>query len=335
MLKIAERQHVDSETFHNDVVAANKPVVLRSLFHDWPAVAHCRGAASNTCQYLEKLDNGKPVYTIAAAPDAGGRFFYSPDLQGMNFKRGQIPLAQVLTQLLSFDGRESTHSIAVQALPVREVCPGFETENAVELLSNAVAPTMWIGNRGIVAPHYDVHRNLACVIAGRRHFILYPPEQIANLYPGPVLNAPGGVPISLVDPWNPDVDRFPRYTEAQAVAQEAILEPGDALYIPSLWWHGVAALDDVNVLVNYWWGGVGDNGISPNDCLLHGMLSIAGLDTAQRQAWRDFFDYFVFRNNADPAGHLPSGIEDIVATPSPEQVKTIRELLSGRLSKVP
>ena len=64
---------------------------------------------------------------------------------------------------------------------------------------------MWLGNRAIVAPHYDIHDNLACVVAGRRKFNLFPPEQIENLYPGPTLVTPGGVPVSMVDLNQPDM----------------------------------------------------------------------------------------------------------------------------------
>lgn len=331
--KIAEWQQVDFETFHNDIVPANKPAVIRSLVKDWPAVTQSRSSAAATCQYLEKLDIGTPVYTIAAPPEAGGRFFYCDDLKGVNFKRGQVPLAQVLGQLLAQSDEPSSHSIAVQALSIRDALPDFEAQNSISLMDDSVPPTMWIGNKGHVAPHYDVHRNLACVMSGRRQFILYPPGQIANLYPGPILDAPGGVPISLVDVWNPDFEKFPRYAKAQDVAQEAVLEPGDAIYIPSLWWHGVASLESVNVLVNYWWDGINPSGISPNDSLLHAMMALKGLDDSQRQAWREYFDYYVFRNGADPEAHLPSDLNDVVTSLSPEQDKAIREFLSQHLDE--
>jgi len=332
--QVAELGHVDSETFHSDVVSTNKPAVIRSLVKNWPIVERSADSPAATCQYLQEMGNGKAVYTIAAPPAANGRFFYSDDLRGVNFKRGQVPLEQVLAQLLAQSSDDApAHSIAVQALPVRDVLPQFENDNPVNLVDPAVPPTMWIGNRGLVAPHYDIHMNLACVAAGRRRFVLFPPEQIANLYPGPVLNAPGGVPISLVDPWDPDLDRFPRFAEAMAVAQEVLLEPGDALYIPSLWWHGVASLERVNVLVNYWWGGIAGSGISPNDSLLHGMLAISELDESQRQAWRSFFDYYVFKSGTDPVAHLPDGINDIVTSLSPEQARAVREFLSQHLDE--
>ena len=33
----------------------------------------------------------------------------------------------------------------------------------------------------------------------------------------------------------------------------ADLEPGDAIYIPTLWWHHVRSHSPLNILLNYWW----------------------------------------------------------------------------------
>ncbi len=333
MQKIKELSKAAIQSLQNHVGAANSPVVIRSLVEDWPAVTQGQKSAADICRYLENLDEGKLVYTIAAPPEAHGRFFYSDDLRNLNFKRGQIPLHQVLSQLLAQVDATEAHSIAVQSLPVKEILPAFDKHNPVPLPDKSVAPTMWIGNQGKVAPHYDVHRNLACVVAGKRQFTLFPPDQIANLYPGPFLGAPGGVPVSMVNISDPDLDRFPRYAMALEVACETVLEPGDAIYIPSLWWHAVESLESVNVLVNYWWGGMTGNGLSPNDSLLHGMLTIAGLDDSQRLAWRHFFDYYVFRTGEDPEAHLPADLPDIVTAMSPEQAESVKQLLAEKLRK--
>ena len=116
-----------------------------------------------------------------------------------------------------------------------------------------MSPRIWIGNRIRVAPHYDVKENVAVCVAGRRRFTLFPPGQIANLYPGPLEQTPAGTPVSMVDQHAPDLERYPRYAEAWTTAQQATLEPGDAIYIPYCWWHGVESLEPVSILVNYWW----------------------------------------------------------------------------------
>ena len=114
-------------------------------------------------------------------------------------------------------------------------------------------PRIWIGNRSLVSTHFDLSDNIACVVAGRRRFTLFPPEQLPNLYVGPLDHTMAGQPASMVELNAPDFERFPRFREALAAAVTAELEPGDAIYIPTLWWHQIEALAPFNILVNYWW----------------------------------------------------------------------------------
>ncbi len=51
----------------------------------------------------------------------------------------------------------------------------------------------------------------------------------------------------------PGDPRYPRFEPVRARAPSVELAPGDALYLPKLWWHAVEATDPFNVLVNYWW----------------------------------------------------------------------------------
>ena len=329
--KIQEWTNVDFDQFHNEIVPLNKPAVLRSLVANWPMVRAAKQSTDEAVDYLKSFDNKTPLYTIVGEPGINRRFFYRDDLQGVNFQSTQATLTTVLDNLLALQNSLAPHAIAIQAASVRDALPGFDEENKLALLDHAVAPTMWLGNSAVVAPHFDVHDNIACVVTGRRRFTLFPPDQIANLYVGPTLDAPGGVPISMVDLHAPDLDLYPNFPKALCVAQEALLEPGDAIFIPTPWWHAVEALDQVNVLINYWWGGLTDGALSPNHSLLHSMLTIAKLSPAQRESWRHFFDYFVFQTSGDPAAHLPDDLSDIVTTLSPAQRKNVYQLLKDRL----
>ncbi|MDQ0840028.1 hypothetical protein QFZ54_003881 [Sphingomonas faeni] len=40
-------------------------------------------------------------------------------------------------------------------------------------------------------------------------------------------------------PLAPDLDRFPRYALAAETARSAVLAPGGAIYVPTMWWHHV------------------------------------------------------------------------------------------------
>ncbi|MFT7528165.1 MAG: hypothetical protein ACI9LY_003325 [Arenicella sp.] len=329
--KIQEWTNVDFDQFHNEIVPLNKPAVLRSLVSSWPMVAAAGKSIDNAITYLKSFDQQKNLYTIVGDPDINGRFFYRDDLRGVNFQRTQATLSTVLDQLRALSSKENSHAIAIQAASVREALPGFDDNNSLPILAPSVAPTLWVGNAAMVAPHFDVHDNVACVVTGRRKFTLFPPDQIENLYVGPTLDAPGGVPISMVNLKNPDFDEYPKFRGALASAQEALLAPGDAIFIPSPWWHAVESLEPVNVLINYWWGGLQQGSLSPNHSLLHSMLTIAKLSPAQRESWRHFFNYFVFQTQGDPAAHLPSDLKDIVTELSPDQRSAVYEFLKDRL----
>jgi hypothetical protein len=143
----------------------------------------------------------------------------------------------------------------VQSALIADCLPRFADENRLPVLDPTVQPRIWFGSAVTTPTHFDESNNVACVVAGTRRFTLFPPEQIANLYVGPLGHAPTGTPISLASLANPDFKQFPRLREALANAFVAVLEPGDALYIPALWWHHVESLAKYNILVNYWWKG--------------------------------------------------------------------------------
>jgi hypothetical protein len=197
-----------------------------------------------------------------------------------------------------------------------------------------VVPRIWIGNRITVQTHFDLMENIGVCLAGRRRFTLFPPEQLPNLYAGPFELTPAGTPISLVDPLAPDLERYPRFAEAWAHARQAELEPGDAVYIPYAWWHGVEALEPLSILVNYWWkGALGtvDRTSSGMDCLIHGLLNLKPRPAELRQAWAALFDHYVFRPSESDVEHIPRHRRGVLAELSPEAARRLRNLLIARL----
>jgi hypothetical protein len=330
---LPECEAIDATSFAQELVPAYRPMVLRGLARDWPAVAAARTSPAELMAYLARFDSGAPVEAFLGPAAMQGRYFYGADMQGFNFERRKGPLAGVLDFLLRAADDPDAPCFYVGATPVPETMPGFDAANPMPLFARQAAmPRAWIGNRSTVTTHFDVSDNIACVVAGRRRFTLFPPEQLGNLYIGPLDHTMAGQPASMVSLHDPDLARFPRFADAMAAAFTAELEPGDAIYIPSLWWHHVEALEPINMLINYWADPPPDAG-SPFDAMIHAISAIAALPAPRRAAWRAFFDHYVFRPERDPAEHLAPEHRGILGTPTPELRERIRLFLLRRLGR--
>ena len=322
-----EYEHVDRALFDGEIRPSLQPAVLRGLASDWPAVRAARESDEALVDYVKRFSKGLKVAAIVGEPEIDGRFFYSDDLRGFNFQRGQSPLEPFLDRLLRDRDHPSPMAMAVQSEVIPEVLAGFETENRLDLIHPDVEPRAWIGNRIRVSPHFDHNENIGVVVAGRRRFTLFPPEQTANMYVGPLELTPAGTPVSMVDPLNPDLDRFPRFADAMETAVVATLEPGDAIYIPYHWFHGVESLGRVNFLVNYWWSDARADLGRPYDVLLHAFFALKHLPPDQRAVWRYMFDHYVFETNGNPAEHIPEHARGILGELTPELLAKMRATL--------
>ena len=334
MNSIAERREVDAALFRAEISSQYRPAVLRGVVKDWPAVARGRKSADEFCTYLARFDSGKAVDVIRMPPSAHGRIFYNDALDGFNFTRDRGALSSVIRQVAREARFEKPSGVAVQSAPLAECAPGFAAENRLSILDASVAPRIWFGNAVVTPAHFDESHNVACVVAGRRRFTLFPPEQIANLYIGPLGFAPTGTPISLVDLRNPDFERFPLFRNALEHAFIAELEPGDAMFIPALWWHHVESLDKCNALVNYWWResiGPAAKANSALNSLLLAILDLRHLPPAQREAWRHIFDHYVFSAGEGVASHIPQARRGVVGDISPQLAQQIRAFLASQL----
>jgi hypothetical protein len=329
--KIKEWRDVDRAVFETEIFPAGQPAVLRGLFRDWPSVQAGQQSQASVVDYLKPMDAGGRVTAIVSPPEANGRFFYTDDFEGFNFGSKDASISAVLDTFVELADDPQPPGIALQAMSIPDIVPSFLEDNPMPLLDGDIAPRMWVSNRSMIATHFDNNYNIACVVSGKRRFTIFPPEQLTNLYLGPLLKTPGGTPISVVDLREPDFEKFPRFHAALESAQEAVLEPGDAIYIPILWWHGVESLDPLNILVNYWWNDIVPAYHKPILALIHTVALMSELPADQRAVWQTFFNYFAFQEEGDPAAHLPSDLRDVLGKLSASDRDQVLGFVAERL----
>lgn len=304
----------DAFDWRVDVLEGMRPVVLRGLVAGWPA---CRAAATSTTaldQYLRGFASQQPSEIFLGQPAIAGQYFYDERGEGFNFARKPATIDQALDLIAARRADPSLGTAYLGSLITAVHLPGFAEANALAWMDASVHPRIWIGNASRVAAHYDSFDNLACVIGGRRRFTLFPPDAIGDLYVGPIDHTMAGQPVSLAAA-DPDPDaRYPRFARARNRALVAELGPGDALYLPKLWWHQVEATDTFNVMVNYWWDAFATGPDAPMLSMLLAMIAIGERPKAERDAFRAFFDHYVFRPDGHPLAHLPEERRGILRT---------------------
>lgn len=330
---IAEHEGLTPGTLPGDLLTATAPFVLRGFVAHWPLVAAGRRGIGDALDYLRGFDRGATVTAAVGAPELRGRIFYNDDFTGPNFESHRVPLARVFDRLSAHAQDPQPPLLYVASTTLETALPGLDLENAMPLGDRDVLTSVWIGNRARIAPHYDLPDNLACVAVGHRRFTLFPPDQLDNLYVGPIDITPAGQPISLVDLAAPDFDRFPKFRDALAAAVTAELEPGDAIFIPSMWWHHVESLDPLNMLVNYWWRQSPAYMGPPVNVLHHALLAIRDLPPAQKRAWKEIFDHYVFDNRPDSLDHIPEASRGVLGPMDDRNARRIRAFLLNRLNR--
>ena len=297
-------------TVPKQVLASAEPIIIRNLVENWDIVKAAQQSKQAVAEKIFSYYSGEPLLAFLLAAEFNGRLFYNKQFTGFNFERVRGRLDKILAELFHRQQQSSVATCYVGSTNIEHWLPGFNDDHQLTITDYATLASIWMGNQSTVAAHFDFPANIACCVAGKRRFSLFAPEQIDNLYIGPIDFTPAGQPISTVDIRNPDYGSHPKFKIAQKNVLVAELEPGDAIFIPSMWWHQVEALADFNVLVNYWWRDSADYLGSPFDALLHNLLALRDLPKPQRDIWQNLINYYVFENNN--IEHIPKAARGIL-----------------------
>ena len=323
-------ENCQSNHLSEEILLSNEPLLLKNFVHDWPLVKEAKKSDSAVISYLRNFDAKKPLTAMTGDPSIKGRIFYNEDLSGFNFDYRRVSLEEIFQKLTECSKLEKPPMIYVGSTNIDNWLPGFREENDITLGKYQPIASLWIGNRSRVAPHYDFPTNIACSVAGKRRFTFFSPEHLDNLYVGPIDFSPAGQPISLVDLLDPDYEKFPKYRNAESDAIVADLDVGDAVLIPSMWWHHVEARNDLNVLVNYWWRTTPNFMGSPLNVLQHAIMGLRDLPDEQRGIWKSLFDYYVFNQKEENISHIPENARGALNPMDENIADKIKNVLSDK-----
>ena len=327
-----ERQSTGTD-LDQQLKSASRPFIVRGIAAHWPLVrSGFEGGGVGARAYLLRHARKRRFEVNVGQPGKGGRLFYDQRM-AMNFQMGRASLSDIFAGIEANEDKPDAPVIYLSSLNIHDYFEGLHEANHLDLRGRVTRDGIWIGTRTEIAAHNDIPNNIAVCAVGKRRFTLFPPESFADLYLGPLENTPAGRAVSMVNFGDPDSAKFPRFERAFDQAELAVLEPGDALFIPSMWFHHVKALDPFNVLVNYWWRDTPQFLGDPEHALLHAILAVRDLPDGERDRWKALFDHYVFSNGSAAAAHLAEGTRGILDPLNPESAGALRAFLLRSLSR--
>ena len=135
--------------------------------------------------------------------------------------------------------------------------PAFLLAQEVGVDAQRVVSNLWMGTSGTVThAHFDSYENVLGQVAGYKFVRLFPPGERARLQALGAGSAGGSGTAAQGNVSTVDVEGEGFDAEG---CLDAILGPGDALYIPVGWWHYVRACTP-SISLNMWWTPQGEEG---------------------------------------------------------------------------
>jgi ribosomal protein L16 Arg81 hydroxylase len=225
--QIERRDRLSQQEFLERYYSTNTPVILTGMMQDWPAL-------HTWCPDYLKQHYGHAQVEIQAGRNADPNYEINT-----NQHKKTVQLKDYVDLVVNGGKTNDYYLVANNG--------NLEREDLKGLLQDIVMPDFlnpqdisqrvffWFGPAGTITPlHHDPLNLMMAHMVGRKRWRLISPSSTPLLY-----NHVGV--FSQVDLENPDPEKYPLF--AQAPVMEAVLEPGEIIFIPVGWWHQVKALD--------------------------------------------------------------------------------------------
>lgn len=220
--------------FQSEFVESSRPVILRGAIDDWPAMQKW------SLGYFKEAFGERQLPVVR---EKNGSHYDAQS--GLHYER--IRFADYCDLLAD----DQPHDLFITVRVDEQLPELFDDirQPAYTQAKQWARSRFWLGAPETKGPlHRDLPENLYAQIGGRKQFLLLDKRLTRMVYRHPFYS---GVPnYSPVDAERPDLARFPRFRDAPLM--RAVVEPGDLLYIPSLWWHQARSLT-TSMSINLWW----------------------------------------------------------------------------------
>lgn len=237
MAQVERIEPPSKEHFYEHYVNANRPVVLAGAVKHWKA---------SSCWSIDYLKSAIGDITVPVEVSSSGHF--PADVQKIGMREMTVR-EYIDSNILSRPAGER-HYLSQASIP--DLFPTLMQDIDYPVYLDTTRPprvNLWFGAAGTQTQlHYDDSHNLFAQLSGRKRFLLFSPGDSRRLYRYPLKH--WYAHFSRINTATPDLQRYPRFAAAQPI--ECTLEPGDALFLPTFWWHQPACIDD-SVSISMWW----------------------------------------------------------------------------------
>lgn len=305
-----------------ELLAANQPFVIRNMVGHWPLIEHGRSSPAALRTYLKAHALDRQFAVMLAPPNERGRPFYDQNMK-VNFVERRMPFDEICDGFAEFEDAAEPPLMYCGSIELAKYFDTIAAQHTLPLGARKPRIGLWLGLKSDIPIHSDYTDNLVCNVLGRRRVTLFAPDQLKNLYIGPLDNTPAGRAVSLVDFNAPDYKAHPLFAEAEKTACSVELSPGDMLHIPTMWWHTIQSLDGFNAMVNFWWR---DSNLpaNPDAALVNAISAWRDLPDDEKQIWRAQLDHYVFGDVEKSIAHIPEAGRGVLGPASAQTAEKMR-----------
>lgn len=232
------------DIFQRICIESKYPLIFRNCIEHWPA----RVDQKWNFQYLYKTAGFRIVPV-----EIGSKY------TDENWSQKLMPISDFIEQYI-FGENKAGHDVGYLAQhQLFDQIPELQNDivipdycclsNGDNFDDNDIEINAWFGPANTVSPcHYDKKKNILVQVVGSKFIKLFSPSLTPNLYPheGLLTNT------SQLNAEEPDLKKFPLFTEAEKECSSFVLNAGDMLYIPPKHWHYIRSLEP-SMSVSFWW----------------------------------------------------------------------------------